>query len=600
MNQESAQENPAASRSTGEGRRPPLRLTVLLNGRGAQGRYRIGAAADWIWCEGVIDAALPVGTVIEVEVRERRKTFTVEAGVAEAVLDFGTAAAQGGDPGAHFKTYTLSPLVAQNTFREQTWNQASPPSLEALLAAAPRPFLAGNDDAVACYEAAWRMLSRKFHEPLPGSGFSRDFVYTEFANAIFIWGCCFITMFGRYAARAFPFIETLDNFYGKQEDDGFIPRQMGIYDGRSAFERHDLSSVGGNIFAWAECLAYEQTRDRDRLRRVYPVLLAYHRWLRAHRTWKDGTYFGSGWGCGMDNIPRIDPERYNIHFEHGHISFVDITLQQIFNARNLLRIAREIGVDAGVAELEDESAALTALANAQMWDEALGVYCDLDRAGRRVPVPHVGTFWALLAGVATPERQRKLVEALDDPARFAVACGTASTARCVPGFEPDGGNYWRGGVWCITDFMIAQGLHACGLHADAARIAERHVNAIVQVFRDTGSIWESYDPSRVAPGKNIGSLVRNEFVGFSGVTPIALFLEDVIGVRVEDGEIVWRIRQLERHGVRNLHLLGSTLDLVCEARSNPQETPRTTIHADPPIPVRVVLEHGLHDPLPLS
>jgi len=148
--------------------------------------------------------------------------------------------------------------------------------------------------------------------------------------------------------------------------------------------------------------------------------------------------------------------------------------------------------------------------------------------------------------------------------------------------------------------MIAQGLHACGLHADAARIAERHVNAIVQVFRDTGSIWESYDPSRVAPGKNIGSLVRNEFVGFSGVTPIALFLEDVIGVRVEDGEIVWRIRQLERHGVRNLHLLGSTLDLVCEARSNPQETPRTTIHADPPIPVRVVLEHGLHTPPPLT
>jgi len=126
MNQESAQENQAASRSTGEGRHPSVRLTVLLNGRGAQGRYRIGAAADWIWCEGVIDAALPVGTVIEVEVRERRKTFTVEAGVAEAVLDFGTAAAQGGDPGAHFKTYTLSPLVAQNTFREQTWNQASP------------------------------------------------------------------------------------------------------------------------------------------------------------------------------------------------------------------------------------------------------------------------------------------------------------------------------------------------------------------------------------------------------------------------------------------------------------------------------------------
>ena len=95
MNQESAQENQAASRSTGEGRRPPLRLTVLLNGRGAQGRYRIGAAADWIWCEGVIDAALPVGTVIEVEVRERRKTFTVGRR-RRAVLDFGGSRARTG------------------------------------------------------------------------------------------------------------------------------------------------------------------------------------------------------------------------------------------------------------------------------------------------------------------------------------------------------------------------------------------------------------------------------------------------------------------------------------------------------------------------
>jgi hypothetical protein len=33
---------------------------------------------------------------------------------------------------------------------------------------------------------------------------------------------------------------------------------------------------------------------QERLRKVFPVLLAYHKWLRKNRSWPDGSYFSCG------------------------------------------------------------------------------------------------------------------------------------------------------------------------------------------------------------------------------------------------------------------------------------------------------------------
>ena len=41
-----------------------------------------------------------------------------------------------------------------------------------------------------------------------------------------------MTMFGHYARQVFNFIGTLDNFYTKQQDDGFICREINSYSDR--------------------------------------------------------------------------------------------------------------------------------------------------------------------------------------------------------------------------------------------------------------------------------------------------------------------------------------------------------------------------------
>ena len=482
----------------------------------------------------------------------------------------------------YFETGRPESLVAENKFVDESVTASPLPASDVWTREVPRVLWDGHPDEVAAFASAWTMVGAKLHRPGSGTNFKRNFVYTPFGKSVFVWGSCFITMYGAYAANLFPFIEQLDNFYAAQAKDGFIPRQLGIGDGRSQFAPQDLSSAGGNIFAWAELEWARMSGDTSRLKRVYPVLLAYHRWFRANRTWKDGTYFCSGWGSGMDNIPRMDEKLYSPEFHHGFISWVDVTFQQILDAKCLVEIAERAGL-VPAPELSEEIAALTRLANERMWDEELGLYCDLDRAGNRVQVRHIGGFWALLAGVASPERAKRLSATLASDA-FAAPCGTRSLAKGEKGYEPDGGNYWRGGVWCITDWMCVRGLAAAGETEAAHLLAKRHVGAVAKVFAETGTIWESYDPERLAPGKLYGEPVRRDFVGFSGVTPIAMLVRDVFGITISPGKIEWNVRLLERHGIENLVLPdGNVVSLICEARSSAAEKPVVSIVSSRPV-----------------
>ena len=507
-----------------------------------------------------------------------RKTATTSA----LLLFAGCAIAPGANDPATRRGYYHDTAAAmkppiENTFIGEEASDAPLPPPEAWRLDVPTVEWKGHDDAAEAFSAAWRMVGEKIRGPEPGTNFKRNFVYTPFGNSVFVWGSCFITMYGKYAADVFPFIEQLDNFYAVQMRNGFIPRQLGIFDGRSQFAPDDPSSVGGVIFAWAELQWFRMHGDLARLRRVYPVLLAHHRWYAKHRTWKDGTYFSSGWGCGMDNIVRIESPDYTPAFEHGHLSFVDVTLQQIFDGKCLVEMARLLELDPPV-DVVAEIDALTRIANERMWDPQAGVYKDLDRHGNRVKCEHIGGFWAFLAGVADESRRSAMIASLEDESRFAAPCGTRSTAKGSPGYESDGGNYWRGGVWAITDYAIVKGLDACGEREAAARLALRQVEAFAKVFRDTGTIWESYDPEKVAPGKLYGNPVRRDFVGFSGVAPISLLLEDVFGIEMAGGELTVNPRTTDAFAVRNLGVPGlGKVDILVSARGSLSEKPDVRI-----------------------
>ena len=486
-----------------------------------------------------------------------------------------------------YETYVRNPLVARNTFLQMAPDAAALPSFDQARHLLPEPFWDGHTPAIACAVKAWTLAFANLRRPEPPSGFVARFIDPAFNDCVFLWDSCFMTLFGRYGTRAFPFFRTLDNFYAKQHPDGFICREIGRALGDDRFPRFDPSATGPNVLAWAEWEHYRNFGDRDRLARVFPVLCAYHQWLRAYRTWPDGTSWSTGWGSGMDNQPRLpagtpyaDPERY-----HGRMTWVDATLQQILSARLLAQMGQALGAEAEVADMREEALRLRRFANKHLWSEAERFYCDRRDDGGLTHVKSVGAYWALLAGIVPPSRLAPFVAHLEDPRTFKRPHRVPSLSADHPSYDPRGG-YWKGAVWAPTTYMVLRGLTEIGRDALAHEIGRNHLDNVVAVFEKTGTLHENYAPESTAPG----TPSKPDFVGWTGLPPIAVLLEYVFGLRPDAaaGRLLWDLRLTEAHGVRR-YPMGPDLsiDLSCAARRAPSDPPRVEATASGPVDLEI-------------
>ncbi|MBR0302915.1 MAG: glycoside hydrolase, partial [Clostridia bacterium] len=293
------------------------------------------------------------------------------------------------------------PLVMENGFIGAKRYTPPLPSFDVSKDLLPAPFIDGEESFTDCYYRAWEIAFSNLRAPSDASGFCSDFIDTAFNGFLFMWDSAFIVMFGKYGARAFDFQATLDNFYARQHPDGFICREICESEGGDQFFRHDPSSTGPNVLPWAEWTYYENFGDVDRIRKVFPPLLAYHRWLREHRTWRDGTYWTTGWGCGMDNSPSL-PRGVDPEFSHGHMVWIDACSQAILSGRILAKMARLIGREDEVRDVAEESDMLAKFVNENMWDEKTGFYYDLRRDGFS-GVKTLASYWTLISGIVPEE-----------------------------------------------------------------------------------------------------------------------------------------------------------------------------------------------------
>lgn len=199
-----------------------------------------------------------------------------------------------------------------------------------------------------------------------------------------------------------------------------------------------------------------------------------------------------------------------------------------------------------------------------MWNEESRFYHDIDKHGQFSPVKSIGAYWILLDRTLIPkERLEPFVRHLRDKGVFKVAHRIPTMSADSEGYEPETGSYWRGGVWAPTNFMVLKGLRAVGQNMLAHEIACNHLRNVATVFQHTDTLWENYAPETAAPGDPS----RPDFVGWTGLTPIAMLIEDIIGIWVDWPlrQVVWhRHLNTDRHyGVQNYPLgTTGTLNLI--------------------------------------
>jgi hypothetical protein len=521
-----------------------------------------------------------------------------------------------------YDTHLRNPWVAENPFIALQPPKTDLPAFPAARTCLPDPFWEGHSATVDCYWRAWELAFSNLKQPTPENGFAANYCDTAFNGNLFMWDSCFVTAFGLYGRRAFDFQITLDTFYRKQHPDGFICRELSETDGTDSFHRFDPSSTGPNVLGWAEWNHYLKTGNHQRLANVFPALVAYHQWMREYRTWPDGSYWTTGWGCGMDNMPRCTPgltqilgqeEAYR-PFGHGHLAWVDATFQALLSANLLLKMAELLGEEKRLAGLGDEVERLVNYANHSLWDEKTAFYYDRLPGGSLTNLKQIGSYWALLAGSVPPDRMASFLSHLENPAEFNRTHRIPSLSADDPHYSSSGG-YWCGGVWAPTNYMVLKGLDQTGNEELAHQIASNHLANVVAVyamentpwtgaeqfrqffhlaemkFDDHHTLWENYAPDATAPGGHS----KPGYVGWTGLPPIAVLFEDVFGLDpdVPANKLTWTIRQLEEHGV-NRYPFGSTgsLDLKCHRRQSLFDRPLIEIHSDVPLTIEIVWKGG--------
>ena len=110
------------------------------------------------------------------------------------------------------------------------------------------------------------------------------------------------------------------------------------------------------------------------------------------------------------------------------------------------------------------------------------------------------------------------------------------------------------------------------------------------VFSETGTVWENYSPEY----KKQGPPAQPNFVGWTGLIPIAVLIEYVFGIKADakNDEIVWRVNLTERHGIERYPFGGKSVTLLCEDRENADQEPQITVKCETPIKVRVIWHRG--------
>jgi glycogen debranching enzyme len=137
--------------------------------------------------------------------------------------------------------------------------------------------------------------------------------------------------------------------------------------------------------------------------------------------------------------------------------------------RDLLALAGQFGSARERSEIA-ERISLREKGIARLWGGALGLFTPFDeRADAPIRVGISAGFLPLFAQAASDEQARVMAETLQrwgQRARWLVP----STDPGHVGFEPV--RYWRGPVWAMMNWMIADGFAASGNAAMAARVRD--------------------------------------------------------------------------------------------------------------------------------
>lgn len=464
-------------------------------------------------------------------------------------------------------------------FSKKTYSGVSIPVFNKSKSMLPSPVLEDNKEYLDLYWKAWELAFNHYKKPPAGSPFVSDYIDEAFSPSIFQWDTIFMLMFARYANHIFPAINSLDNFYCRQYQNGYICREIQEADGADYVFVGREHTVNPPLFSWAEVESYKVTGDKSRFKMVLPVIEKYTEWLEAYRkkeNTKHNLYWQTGLGSGMDNTPRSGS------------AWTDMSCQIVMLYNDMAVMCDELGLIEKSSAYKTRAREIGERINKLMWNEEDGLYYDLNDNGGQIKRKTSACFWPMLARVADKDKAGRLVRNLKNPKLFWTKIPFPTLSADDKEYRGEG-EYWLGSVWAPTNVMIIKGLEKCGhegFEEFAALAAEEYLDGMCRVFKKTGTIWENYSSESYSRG----SISKPDFVGWSGCGPIELLIENIIGLRPEGSKnkLTWHLNRIDRHGIENLTFGDVTVSLVCGRRASVTSPASIEVECSKPFELEII------------
>jgi len=388
--------------------------------------------------------------------------------------------------------------------------------------------------------------------------FKKPFIDAAFSKNIFLWDTCFMCCFAKYHLDELPVYQALDNFYGRMEDDGFICREY-RNDGRPLWSKDHPVSINPPLLALAEMEIYKINQDIERLKTVYPILKKNFYFHVNTYMMEDHLFYGDTLGMGMDNIPRAprdwEPTEGNgmTHHELGAMldsmdasgetklntfiaeyvktkqgvwnkqaRLVDFSSQMAMYSLQLKEMASIIGLTDEINQYDEFHSKVSGALNEKCWNDEDGFYYDLG-FDKQIVRRHIGMYWALLGKVIPEEKLDKFLSHLSNPDEFYRLTPLPALSASDPDYV-GWGDYWLGGVWAPTAYMVLKGLSAYGKEVLARQLAKKVYHNVAVVYKATGTFWENYAPDLIS----YGMPAKKDFCGWTALIPIAVYKEYIV------------------------------------------------------------------------
>lgn len=347
---------------------------------------------------------------------------------------------------------------------------------------------------------------------------SRDWCFDWRGVIVFCWDTYLVATFVSYEAPVLA-RRNFEAVSAAIDELGHVPN---YYMAHGAASRDRSMPPLGSYMVWK---TQQIAPDRAWLRRMYPRLARWHTYWMKNR---DGN--GSGllsWGSnpipyefpqlvpynnklqhtrqaamyesGLDNSPLFDEVEFDEATNCLKLDDVALSSYYAMDCEALANLAACLGREADAARYRREHAIVAARINELLWDEQHGIYCNrhwgetADAGGgchsaRWAPT----SFFPLIAGVAPPDRARRMVdEHLLNEREFWGRWVIPSIARSDPAYADN--DYWRGRIWGPFNFLVAEGLRRYRFDDAAAELARKSLDLFMTNWRADGGVYENYN-----------------------------------------------------------------------------------------------------------